>query len=140
MFILPLCFYIYRYKRIYIRVPTHFPTYFTGALVGLVAESLDGLQVIQAFDRQAHFLREAAARTDANHRAVFACESLNLWLAFWCDCYGAVMVLAVACFAVAQRGELGANAVGLAFSNTIQARRGAGIFFLKCQGGVLAVW
>lgn len=86
----------------------------------MVAESLDGLQVIQAFDRQAHFLREAAARTDANHRAVYACECLNLWLAFWCDCYGAVMVLAVACFAVAQRGDLGANAVGLAFSNTIQ--------------------
>ncbi len=31
-----------------------------------------------------------------------------------------MLVLAVACFAVAQREQLGPNAVGLAFSNTIQ--------------------
>lgn len=59
-------------------------------------------------------------RNDAHHSAVFTGESLNLWLAHWCDLYGAILVLAVSCFAVGMAEELGAATVGLAFSNTIQ--------------------
>ena len=51
---------------------------------------------------------------------MFTGESLNLWLAHWCDLYGAILVLAVSCFAVGMSEELGAPTVGLAFSNTIQ--------------------
>ncbi len=51
---------------------------------------------------------------------MYNAESLNLWLAFYCDFYGAVLVLAVSLFAVVQREELGPAACGLAFSNTIQ--------------------
>lgn len=47
-------------------------------------------------------------------------EALNLWLAFYCDFFGAVLVLAVAAFAVFQKDTLGAANVGLAFSNVIQ--------------------
>jgi ABC-type multidrug transport system fused ATPase/permease subunit len=57
---------------------------------------------------------------DQHHCAVFTGESLNLWLAHYCDFYGAVLVLAVACFAVGIAEQLGAATVGLAFSNTIQ--------------------
>lgn len=91
-----------------------------GQLVTLVAEALEGLTVIQAFDKQGYFIEEADLRTDNHHRALFNGESLNLWLAFFCDFYGSVLVLSVSMFAVAQRQQLGAAKVGLAFSNTIQ--------------------
>lgn len=72
---------------------------------------------------QGYFIEEADLRTDRHHRALFNAESLNLWLAFFCDFYGAILVLAVSMFAVVQRKQLGAAKVGLAFSNTIQVCR-----------------
>lgn len=47
-------------------------------------------------------------------------ETLNLWLAFYCDLVGALLVYAVALFAVGMAESLGASTVGLAFSNIIQ--------------------
>ncbi|KAJ9510651.1 hypothetical protein QJQ45_027539, partial [Haematococcus lacustris] len=91
-----------------------------GALVGLVAETLEGLSVIQAFNKTEFFIQTAIQRNDVHHATVFTGESLNLWLAHWCDLYGAILVLAVSCFAVGLAEELGAATVGLAFSNTIQ--------------------
>jgi ATP-binding cassette, subfamily C (CFTR/MRP), member 1 len=91
-----------------------------GALVGLVSETLDGLKVIHAFGQTDYFISTAADKTNLHHKAVYNGESLNLWLAFYCDFYGAILVLAVSMFAVVQRVELGAAAAGLAFSNTIQ--------------------
>uniref|UniRef100_A0A7S0R9V8 Uncharacterized protein n=1 Tax=Chlamydomonas leiostraca TaxID=1034604 RepID=A0A7S0R9V8_9CHLO len=91
-----------------------------GALVGLVAETLEGLSVVQAFGKTDYFVETAVSRNDAHNAAVFTGESLNLWLAHWCDLYGAILVLAVSCFAVGMADNLGAATVGLAFSNTIQ--------------------
>jgi ABC-type multidrug transport system fused ATPase/permease subunit len=91
-----------------------------GDLVGLVAETLEGLPIITAFGQNKYFIATAANKIDEHHRALFNGESLNLWLAFYCDLYGAILVLAVCIFAVTQRVQLGAAAVGLAFSNTIQ--------------------
>ncbi|KAG2424609.1 hypothetical protein HXX76_014334 [Chlamydomonas incerta] len=91
-----------------------------GALVGLVAETLEGLNVVQAFSKQEFFIDEAARRTDVTNAAVFNAESLNLWLAFWCDLIGACLVGVVSAFAVGMADELGASVVGLAFSNIIQ--------------------
>jgi hypothetical protein len=91
-----------------------------GDLVGLVAETLEGLPIITAFGQNKYFVATAANKIDEHHRALFNGESLNLWLAFYCDLYGAILVLAVCIFAVTQRVQLGAAAVGLAFSNTIQ--------------------
>jgi ABC-type multidrug transport system fused ATPase/permease subunit len=92
----------------------------TGDLVGLVAETLEGLPIITAFNQNKFFVATAANKIDEHHRALFNAESLNLWLAFYCDLYGAILVLAVCIFAVVMRDILGAAAVGLAFSNTIQ--------------------
>ena len=91
-----------------------------GDLVGLVAESLEGLNIIQAMGKTNYFVETAMIRNNHHHATVFTAESLNLWLAHWCDLYGAIMVLAVACFAVGMATDLGASKVGLAFSNTIQ--------------------
>jgi ATP-binding cassette, subfamily C (CFTR/MRP), member 1 len=91
-----------------------------GDLVGLVAETLEGLSVINAFAKRQFFLETAEYRIDVHHKAIFNAESLSLWLAFYCDLFGAVLVLAVCCFSMAQRETLGASAVGLAFSNVIQ--------------------
>lgn len=85
-----------------------------------MAETLEGLSVIHAFGQNKYFVCTAAYKTDQHHRALFNGESLNLWLAFYCDLYGAILVFAVGIFAVVQRQVLGASAVGLAFSNTIQ--------------------
>jgi ABC-type multidrug transport system fused ATPase/permease subunit len=91
-----------------------------GDLFTLVAEALDGLGVIQAYGKQQYFTQITEEHVDAAHRALFGAESLNLWLAFFCDFYGAVMVLAVACFGIGQWRELGSSNVGLAFSQSIQ--------------------
>jgi ATP-binding cassette subfamily C (CFTR/MRP) protein 1 len=53
--------------------------------VTLVAESLDGLGVIQAYSKQGYFTRLTNRHIDDAHRAVFGAESLNLWLAFFCE-------------------------------------------------------
>jgi ATP-binding cassette subfamily C (CFTR/MRP) protein 1 len=90
--------------------------------VTLVAEALEGLNVIQAFDKQRFFIEEADYRTDRHHKALFNGESLNLWLAFFCDFYGAILMLAVSVLAVVDRQRLGAAKIGLALSNTIQVR------------------
>ena len=76
-----------------------------GMLVGLVAETLEGLSVVQAFNKQEYFINEAARRTDVTNNAVFNAESLNLWLAFWCDFIGACLVGVVSAFAVGMKGE-----------------------------------
>ena len=88
--------------------------------MGLVAETLEGLPVIHAFGQNNYFVQTASFKTDQHHRALFNGECLNLWLAFYCDMYGALLVFAVSLFAVVMRTQLGAAAVGLAFSNTIQ--------------------
>ncbi|KAG1659736.1 hypothetical protein FOA52_006006 [Chlamydomonas sp. UWO 241] len=89
-------------------------------LVGLVAETVEGLHVIQAFDKTSYFVQTAIMRNDLHHRTVYTGESLNLWLAHRCDFYGAIMVLGVSCMAVALKYTLGAATVGLAFSNVMQ--------------------
>lgn len=70
----------------------------------LVAEALDGLSVIQAFSKQAYFTHVTSEYVDDAHRALFGAECLNLWLAFICDFFGAVMVSRRS----AGRGETGA--------------------------------
>jgi hypothetical protein len=60
------------------------------------------------------------AYVDASHRTLFGSECLNLWLAFYCDFFGAAMVLSVACFAISQWRVLGSSSSGLAFSQSIQ--------------------
>jgi ATP-binding cassette subfamily C (CFTR/MRP) protein 1 len=76
-----------------------------GSLVGLVAEVLEGLNVVNAYGKQEYFLGVAAQRTDRTNAAVFQAESLNLWLAFYCDIIGACLVGVVAAFAVALKSE-----------------------------------
>jgi len=85
-----------------------------------VAETLEGLPIVTAFGQNKYFIATAANKIDEHHRALFNGESLNMWLAFYCDLYGAILVLSVSIFAVVMRTQLGAAAVGLAFSNTIQ--------------------
>jgi len=97
-----------------------FRTKTASEVVGLVAETLEGLSVIQAFQKNDYFVATASSRSDMHHSTVFSAESLNLWLAHYCDFYGAIMVAAVACFAVGMADTYGAGKVGLAFSNCIQ--------------------
>lgn len=85
-----------------------------------MAEALEGLHVIRAFNKQKYFVRESEIRVNRKHKALFSAETLNLWLAFYCDFYGALLVFAVAAFAVSDKENLGASKVGLCFSNTIQ--------------------
>jgi ATP-binding cassette subfamily C (CFTR/MRP) protein 1 len=91
-----------------------------GDLVTLVSESLDGLVVIQAYSKQAYFTKVTSDYIDLATRTVFGEECLNLWLAFYCDFFGASLVLAVASLGVGQWSTLGSSAVGLAFSQSIQ--------------------
>lgn len=65
------------------------------------------------------------ARLNRHHLALFNTEQAHLWLAFWCDFFGAGLVVATALFSVAFSAQLGGANVGLAISNSIQARRRA---------------
>ncbi|KAG2422455.1 hypothetical protein HXX76_016025 [Chlamydomonas incerta] len=85
-----------------------------------VDESLHGMEVIKAFDAENYFIQENIRRINENHLAVFNTEQCHLWLAFWCDFYGAIMVLATCLLSVAYKEKVGPAAVGLAISNTIQ--------------------
>lgn len=91
-----------------------------GDVVTLVAEALDGLGVIQAYGKQGYFTKVTSQAVDDSHRALFGAETLNLWLAFFCDFFGACMVLSVSSFGIGQWKELGSSNVGLAFSQSIQ--------------------
>lgn len=64
-------------------------------------------------------MQEFTRQTDMHHRTIYTADSLNLWVSFYCDFYGAVMLAAVCLFAVGMK-DRGASVVGLAFSNTIQ--------------------
>ncbi|GLI63446.1 hypothetical protein VaNZ11_006418 [Volvox africanus] len=85
-----------------------------------VDESLQGMEVIKAFDAENYFVQENIRRINVHHLALFNTEQCHLWLAFWCDFYGAIMVVATCLLSVAYKKEVGAAAVGLAISNTIQ--------------------
>ncbi|KAG2483865.1 hypothetical protein HYH03_017317 [Edaphochlamys debaryana] len=85
-----------------------------------VDESLHGMEVIKAFDAENYFLQENIRRINSHHLALFNTEQCHLWLAFWCDLYGAIMVLSTCLLSVSYREDVGAAAVGLAISNTIQ--------------------
>ncbi|GFR52364.1 hypothetical protein Agub_g14922 [Astrephomene gubernaculifera] len=85
-----------------------------------VDESLHGMEVIKAFDAENYFLQENIRRINVHHLALFNTEQCHLWLAFWCDLYGAIMVVATCLLSVAYKEKVGPAAVGLAISNTIQ--------------------
>ncbi|EFJ46358.1 ABC transporter [Volvox carteri f. nagariensis] len=85
-----------------------------------VDESLQGMEVIKAFDAENYFVQENIRRINVHHLALFNTEQCHLWLAFWCDFYGAIMVVATCLLSVAYKEQVGAAAVGLAISNTIQ--------------------
>ena len=51
-------------------------------------------------------------KTHTPNSALFAAESLNLWLNFFGDLYGAVLVLAVACFGISQWRTVRARGAG----------------------------
>jgi len=67
--------------------------------------------------------------------ALFATEQCHLWLAFWCDLAGAVLVVATCLLAVGFADALGAASVGLAISNSIQVL----VFFTWVVRGVADV-
>ncbi|KIY99894.1 ABC transporter, multidrug resistance associated protein [Monoraphidium neglectum] len=97
-----------------------------------VDESLHGMDVIRAFGAVDYFIQENVARLNRHHLALFNTEQTHLWLAFWCDFFGAVLVVATCLFSVAFSQDLGAANVGLAISNSIQVL----VFFTWVVRGV----
>uniref|UniRef100_A0A7S0VCE4 ABC transporter n=2 Tax=Polytomella parva TaxID=51329 RepID=A0A7S0VCE4_9CHLO len=105
----------------------------TAAMVFVhVDESLHGMDVIRAFDARNYFIQENIRRINVHHLAMFNTEECHIWLAFWCDLFGAIMVLATCLLSVAYRESVGPAAVGLAISNTIQVL----VFFTWVVRGV----
>ncbi len=65
-------------------------------------------------------IQENVQRINRHHLALFNTEQTHLWLAFWCDFFGALLVVATCLLSVAFSDELGPANVGLAISNSIQ--------------------
>eukprot|EP00879_Flechtneria_rotunda_P005406 GHRR01005697.1.p1 GENE.GHRR01005697.1~~GHRR01005697.1.p1 ORF type:complete len:938 (+),score=327.51 GHRR01005697.1:3324-6137(+) len=97
-----------------------------------VDESLQGMDVIRAFGAISYFIQENVNLLNAHNLALFNTEQTHLWLAFWCDLFGAVLVVATCLFSVGFSEELGAPNVGLAISNSIQVL----VFFTWVVRGV----
>lgn len=97
-----------------------------------VDETLSGIDVIRAFDAVGYFMQENVQRINLHHLAMFNTEMTHLFLAFWCDLLGAILVVVTCLLSVALREELGAAAVGLAISNSIQVL----VFFTWVVRGV----
>jgi len=100
-----------------------------------VDETLQGMDVVRAFGCADHFVQENVARINRHGLALFATEQCHLWLAFWCDLFGAVLVVATCLLAVGYAAQLGAASVGLAISNSIQIL----VFFTWVVRGVADV-
>lgn len=77
-------------------------------------------------------LQENVNLLNRHHLALFNMEQTHLWLAFWCDFIGALLVVATCLFSVAFSETLGAPNVGLAISNSIQVL----VFFTWVVRGV----
>ncbi|KAF8071336.1 abcC3 [Scenedesmus sp. PABB004] len=80
------------------------------ALFVHVDESLQGMDVIRAFNA------ENVNLLNVHHLALFNTEQTHLWLAFWCDFFGAVLVVATCLFSVAFSETLGAPNVLVFFT------------------------
>jgi len=83
-------------------------------------ESLTGLAVIRAFEREGQFKKQTVQKIDSNHKIVFNGEMLQLWLSFRLDFISSILVFVTAIFAVAARGSVDASSFGLAISNSFQ--------------------
>jgi hypothetical protein len=77
-------------------------------------------------------LQENVNLLNKHHLALFNMEQTHLWLAFWCDFIGAILVVATCLLSVAFSETLGAPNVGLAISNSIQVL----VFFTWVVRGV----
>jgi hypothetical protein len=77
-------------------------------------------------------LQENVNLLNMHHLALFNMEQTHLWLAFWCDFIGAILVVATCLLSVAFSETLGAPNVGLAISNSIQVL----VFFTWVVRGV----
>lgn len=97
-----------------------------------VDETLQGMDVIRAFNAVPCFIQENVNLVNVHHLALFNTEQTHLWLAFWCDFFGAILVVATCLFSVAMSEKLGAANVGLAISNSIQVL----VFFTWVVRGV----
>jgi ABC-type multidrug transport system fused ATPase/permease subunit len=91
-----------------------------GALIGLVNEALEGLDVIQAHKKQLYLIYEIEKRLNLYHRFFSNSEGLNLWLASYCDLFGAIFVLGVSMFAVIMKDEYKPEHMDRVLSNVIQ--------------------
>jgi ABC-type multidrug transport system fused ATPase/permease subunit len=100
-----------------------------------VDETLQGMDVVRAFGCVDHFVQENVERINRHGLALFGTEQCHLWLAFWCDLLGAVLVVATCLLAVGFADQLGAASVGLAISNSIQVL----VFFTWVVRGVADV-
>ncbi|KAF6262121.1 P-loop containing nucleoside triphosphate hydrolase protein [Scenedesmus sp. NREL 46B-D3] len=97
-----------------------------------VDETLQGMDVIRAFNAVPYFIQENVNLLNVHHLALFNTEQTHLWLAFWCDFFGAILVVATCLLSVAFSETLGAPNVGLAISNSIQVL----VFFTWVVRGV----
>jgi ABC-type multidrug transport system fused ATPase/permease subunit len=83
-------------------------------------ESLTGLPVIRAFEKEKIFVKSTSEKIDANHMAIFNAEMLQLWLSFRLDFVSSILVFITAMFAVIERSSVSPSSFGLAISNSFQ--------------------
>jgi ATP-binding cassette, subfamily C (CFTR/MRP), member 1 len=92
---------------------------FSAAVAASVSETLQGLDVIQAYRMESRFLSRNVALMDSCSTASFNMEMLQLWLAFRLDLICCVLVLAACLLSLGLPG-IPAAAAGLAISNGYQ--------------------
>jgi len=119
--LVPLAFFFLRTQRRFrrtMRELKRFDAVTRSPIYSHFGEALEGMPTIRSFRAQPHM-------TDMNYRDImnnqrfnYAILALNRWLAVRLELIGSIVVLSAGCFAVLQRQQLGAAALGLTLSQT----------------------
>eukprot|EP01125_Pyxidicula_operculata_P021880 TRINITY_DN8721_c0_g1_i1.p1 TRINITY_DN8721_c0_g1~~TRINITY_DN8721_c0_g1_i1.p1 ORF type:complete len:1258 (+),score=294.88 TRINITY_DN8721_c0_g1_i1:29-3775(+) len=90
-----------------------------GPIFAHVGETLHGISVVRAFGTIDQFRDLFYKRLNKNHSARFHLDHANLWISFFLDLLGSLLVYATVLFVVGDK-SIPSSAAGLAISNSIQ--------------------
>ena len=83
------------------------------------SESLEGVSIIRAFDKEERFVEECEKRIDFNHKCSYPGVMANRWLELVCQTIGNLITFAVAIFVVTWGDSVQPGEVGMILTNAM---------------------
>lgn len=120
--ILPAGVFFYRLQKPYRpanRSLAQFDAQVQGELIGLVSETMRGMQTIRAFGAEAESIRRFGVLLNPSQHAVYAVGLIRSWLSLRMEVVGALLSGVVSLFAVLSRDTVDPNLAALAVTDSI---------------------